>query len=774
MIGLLLAAAAAWTPGRAEAQAPPAEPIRCLGVQSETSPTLPFLDPIRVDLGSLVLVLEGDVSPHDSTYVVNLVKDLLPEMTEVLGPNGGGAELSIQLGNSGSYYCYSNLIEMPSLDRYPGWLTDDDHDGAIDEDPFDGIDNDGDGAVDEDLPNSPIWDSTLAHELAHAFQGDVICSPYPRWFTEGMAEAAAWFVSERLAAEGGRHLLGSAFDLQLAYDDLLDRMGPQILGGAGRPIDRPSALMAYSAAGGTLLFPCLAEIASGRDRPMARLTEALREDLPSTRCFETVDRVFLSPVDGALPPSRWMQGRSVVCPSVSNGTFLAISHPELPVNPGRIGIMYFSRQGYTTEWLHIDNLPTYTGVYGEKTRATELINVPELTPGAYRVDQREPGEDGSTLTATSWVLIVHDQLEAFRTQTGVAAVFVDAQGNPVDVPGLSVDGTMRERVPGGCLVEPVEGAGSVTFRSGTDLLGTALVVPSRLRMVLFHVVPETSRGVVTWIPYRPRPGDALLACLRRGVSALATDPGPIHAVLQGVPYVQQEAEEVWAGPDDRLYARFTVPPDMEYGEVSFMGSAAEHHSPTGGIVVRSDGGPALIAVHTREGSLFLEFDEAVDPSTLALEIAEDPSGPWTPSENRPVADSGSETRWAWLLPSLPPSGLARVRDLGAAGDGVLCTVLLDGEPAAARAVSFAPFPNPSDLGALWPLELAQSAEADFEVVDVTGRRIHGPERLRLDAGRSELWWDGRARGRRAPAGVYFLRISGPTVALQSRIVLLPR
>jgi hypothetical protein len=85
-------AAASASPGRAGAQAPPADPVRCLGVQSGASPALPFLDPIRVDLGSLVLVLEGDISPHDSAYVVNLVTDLLPEMSAVLGQNGGGAE----------------------------------------------------------------------------------------------------------------------------------------------------------------------------------------------------------------------------------------------------------------------------------------------------------------------------------------------------------------------------------------------------------------------------------------------------------------------------------------------------------------------------------------------------------------------------------------------------------------------------------------------------------------------------------------------------------
>src|SRR6185436_16454847 len=164
-------------------------------------------------------------------------------------------------------------IKMPHI--YGAWRVDEDHDGRIDEDPFDGIDNDGDGKVDEDLPNSPLWDSVFTHELAHAFQADFLCDPYERWFTEGMAEATAWLVSEQLAAKGGRHLQGSSFNLNLGLDDLLDRQGPQILGGDERPADRASPALAYSAAGGTLLVPCMAELGAGRPLPMARLTQAL-------------------------------------------------------------------------------------------------------------------------------------------------------------------------------------------------------------------------------------------------------------------------------------------------------------------------------------------------------------------------------------------------------------------------------------------------------------------------------------------------------------------
>ena len=763
-------ACSAW-PQTVSAQIASIDAVPCRGVQSEPSSNLVIQDSVRVDLGSLVLILDGGISSRDSTYVVDLLKVILPEMTEVLGSPIGLEELSVVLGGGGYFYCGINQIEMPRI--YTAWQTDDDHDGRIDEDPFDGIDNDTDGRVDEDLPNSPLWDSIFAHEFAHAFQTDILCDPYPRWFTEGMAEASAWLVSERLASQGGRHLQGSAFNLDPGRDDLLDRLGPQILGGDERPIDRASQLLAYTAAGGTVLLPCLAEMAAGRDRPMARLTDALREDRTFTRFFESVDRAFVSPVDGMLPPSRWMQRRAVVCPSTSDGVFVAIPPRDFPVNPDRIGLISFSRQGNDYQLLPLTGMPTYTDVFGERTEATRLTDVPELTPGAYRVDYGEPVANGSTISARSWILVVHDAILKARTRTGVAAVFVDKDGNPVEVQDLSVDGTMIERVPGGCVVEPVDGAGSVTFRSTSGVLGTVLLVPSHLRMIVLPVEPELPRGVLTWSPYHPRPGGELVACLRREMSALASDPGPIQGRLAGSPSIRQDAEAIWTGPGDLIYARFSVPAEMEFGSVNLFGTTSHQGSPLFGLTVQSSVGPALMAARTVGTSLILEFDELANPSIFLLEIAQDPSGPWVSSGTSASTDNDSGTQLRWPLPTTSQGSLIRVRDVGASGDGVLCTVRLAGETAAARHIAYSPFPNPSDVGTLWRLDLAASAEAVFEVFDVAGRRVHGPEHLRLEVGRNELWWDGHTESQRASAGIYFLKVSSPAFVFRSRVVILP-
>jgi len=98
---------------------------------------------------------------------------------------------------------------------------------------------------------------------------------------------------------------------------------------------------------------------------------------------------------------------------------------------------------------------------------------------------------------------------------------------------------------------------------------------------------------------------------------------------------------------------------------------------------------------------------------------------------------------------------------------------LKAERAAPHLIAYAPFPNPSDVGMVWRLDLATPADATFEVFDIAGRRVHGPEQVHLEAGRNELWWDGRTESQRASAGVYFLKVSAPAFVTKNRVVMLP-
>jgi hypothetical protein len=58
------------------------------------------------------------------------------------------------------------------------------------------------------------------------------------------------------------------------------------------------------------------------------------------------------------------------------------------------------------------------------------------------------------------------------------------------------------------------------------------------------------------------------------------------------------------------------------------------------------------------------------------------------------------------------------------------------------------------------------------VYDLRGRLVAELMRGDLPAGEHELYWDGRAEGRVAEAGVYLLRVSGEQFVLTSKLLLL--
>ncbi len=85
----------------------------------------------------------------------------------------------------------------------------------------------------------------------------------------------------------------------------------------------------------------------------------------------------------------------------------------------------------------------------------------------------------------------------------------------------------------------------------------------------------------------------------------------------------------------------------------------------------------------------------------------------------------------------------------------------------------APWPNPGRDPIALSLELPRAGAATVEVLDVTGRIVSRLADGPFAAGTHLLRWDGSdARGDRAPAGVYFVRASGPGLSLTRRIVRL--
>jgi len=81
-----------------------------------------------------------------------------------------------------------------------------------------------------------------------------------------------------------------------------------------------------------------------------------------------------------------------------------------------------------------------------------------------------------------------------------------------------------------------------------------------------------------------------------------------------------------------------------------------------------------------------------------------------------------------------------------------------------------PWPNPAWSELNLTLEVPDGAKASWRVYDVRGHLLFEESRA---AGKHLLRWDGRDRsGRRAPAGVYFVKVTVATVERTHKVVLL--
>jgi hypothetical protein len=101
-------------------------------------------------------------------------------------------------------------------------------------------------------------------------------------------------------------------------------------------------------------------------------------------------------------------------------------------------------------------------------------------------------------------------------------------------------------------------------------------------------------------------------------------------------------------------------------------------------------------------------------------------------------------------------------------------IFADGQVAGVdrRVVLTAPYPNPfagaTKIGFLVPYE----ARAAVQVFDVEGRLVARLAGGTFQAGPHVVTWDGRTHdGRRAPAGIYFIRLKCPLGEDTRRVVL---
>jgi hypothetical protein len=85
-----------------------------------------------------------------------------------------------------------------------------------------------------------------------------------------------------------------------------------------------------------------------------------------------------------------------------------------------------------------------------------------------------------------------------------------------------------------------------------------------------------------------------------------------------------------------------------------------------------------------------------------------------------------------------------------------------------------PFPNPSRGVTTVGYALPYPAVVTMAVIDVAGRVVRRIEFDRVAAGMHQARWDGRdSSGRKAPSGVYFMRLQAGSESRQQRIVFMP-
>ncbi|MBZ0267367.1 hypothetical protein K8I85_04380, partial [bacterium] len=167
------------------------------------------------------------------------------------------------------------------------------------------------------------------------------------------------------------------------------------------------------------------------------------------------------------------------------------------------------------------------------------------------------------------------------------------------------------------------------------------------------------------------------------------------------------------------------------------------------------------------------FDAPIgDPGHYVLRLAAADAGPWTTHPDSPLPEG--EAVLVWTLSTGSARGpYARIVYADTNGEEVLGSVRIDTVSIGPTLRVFPPWPNPSRSGVRWLVESSAAVPVSFRVLDVTGRVVHGPERMTMQRGREILHWDGRATaGWPAAGGVYFLQVEGQDVHVSERVVVI--
>jgi|GEM_PF-6779069 len=327
--------------------------------------------PPAAPTGGERFVCAETVRPEFRDYILKLLYQVEPHIPAFYGP-APDPDLTITVHDDGSgsgWFYYNTADHRIILSAYPTLYvhTDDDGDGRVDEDPFDGRDNDGDGRVDEDYDNDPIFDAMLVHELVHSWHDNLWL--FASWAEEGMAECATELLAHYLHAHGIRDIrdispervAGKTPSINLLYFDMLEELGPAVLGGTLYAGHKALPSLFYRSAAALFLVLCSSQADTVTDdlaaytllRDLNAALQAVPGGVISGDAFyQALDDVCDYSVDGLWPVSRWVQRRSVTATTSGAGAQLGIytAYGDSPdglvftvANPSYFNVFAFER-----------------------------------------------------------------------------------------------------------------------------------------------------------------------------------------------------------------------------------------------------------------------------------------------------------------------------------------------------------------------------------------------------------------------------------------------
>ncbi|MGE5430829.1 MAG: T9SS type A sorting domain-containing protein [Syntrophomonadaceae bacterium] len=407
---------------------------------------------------STTIVFGSSVPKEFSAYITALVREILPAIKLVYGPPIQPSEITVNydISNPGWFF-YDPKNHQILISALPGsvpyaagmhnpYQYDDDNDGRIDEDPFDGMDNDLDGKIDEDYDNDPRWDGVFTHEVIHSFHDGILL--VPSWCEEGMTEAAEELVQKVLVKSLKRDILNRSPEKNICFYDTWNSLGGNIVGGVDYPLFKSMPQIYYNQTSALFWMLCMSyenEPAPGDWQALnffRHVNYYLRSKtgvIYDYQLLQTIESLYVNKVDGknvvdwirnqAITNYSGSMGRNLVVLAqntvVGSDTLWSMTNPVMGyVYAFERKIISYGRYNYLGEEIITSPSPVYikiknadgitvwdnsgSGVY---LRSRDDLNVfsinpsSPLAPGAYSIEASVlMGQD--TLKAQNVFLVI--------------------------------------------------------------------------------------------------------------------------------------------------------------------------------------------------------------------------------------------------------------------------------------------------------------------------------------------------------------------------------